>query len=47
MDTQAALSAEPDDTANASADASAAAQKPSLSDEDLLPFNLLAMAGAY
>ncbi|MFM0236536.1 hypothetical protein [Paraburkholderia phytofirmans] len=47
MDTQTALSTELDDTADASASASAAALEPPPSDEDLLPFYLLAMAGAY
>lgn len=47
METQAALSTEPNDTANATADASGAALEPRPSDEDLLPFYLLAMAGAY
>jgi hypothetical protein len=47
MDTQTALSTEADDTANATADASAAALESPLSNEDLLPFYLLSMAGAY
>jgi hypothetical protein len=47
MDTQTALPTQSEDTANASAAASEAAQEAPLSDEDLLPFYLLAMAGAY
>lgn len=51
MDTQTALSTELDDTADATAaataGASAAALEPPASNEDLLPFYLLAMAGAY
>ncbi|MFM0001726.1 MULTISPECIES: hypothetical protein [Paraburkholderia] len=47
MDTQTALSTQSDDTANAPADAAGAALEPPPSNEDLLPFYLLAMAGAY
>ncbi|MFM0669629.1 hypothetical protein [Paraburkholderia sediminicola] len=47
MDTQTALSTQSDDTANATVDVSGAALEPPPSNEDLLPFYLLAMAGAY
>jgi hypothetical protein len=47
MDTQTALSTQSDDTATAPADAAGAALEPPLSNEDLLPFYLVAMAGAY
>lgn len=47
MDTPTALATQSDDAADATAEASGAALEPPLSDEDLLPFYLLAMAGAY
>lgn len=47
MDTPTALATQSDDTADATAEASGAALEPPLSAEDLLPFYLLAMAGAY
>ncbi|MFM0120456.1 hypothetical protein P0D73_16545 [Paraburkholderia sp. RL18-101-BIB-B] len=47
MDTQTVPSTQSDDTATAPADAAGAALEPPPSNEDLLPFYLLAMAGAY